>query len=292
MKVLITGDRGFIAQKVKERLITLGHTVVGYDIIDGNDLLDRASIENAVRDVEVVYHLAAQADLTKIKDVEDGRVCVDINIDGTHNVAYACAKYNKWLIYASTCCVYGNVLEHPEYEDTTLPNPSELYACTKYAGEWIVRGYASNYGMPWTILRFATVYGEGMRQALGVSVFLRQAMSGQPITVHGDGTQDRTLTFIDDLVSGIVAPLSRPQDAQGQVFNITTAESVSALKMANDIKTLTGSLSEIIFVPQRNNQTFHEAIDVSKAKRLLGWEAETSWEDGLRKTYEWMLSQG
>lgn len=92
--------------------------------------------------------------------------------------------------------MYGNQKNHPETEDYTLPNPSDLYACSKYAGEWIVKGYGQNFGMPWTILRFATIYGPGMRRALGLHIFFRQAMAGDPITVHGDGEQDRTLTSI------------------------------------------------------------------------------------------------
>jgi nucleoside-diphosphate-sugar epimerase len=213
------------------------------------------------------------------------------NVYATHNVAYLCAKYNKWMIYASTVCVYGNQDKHPETEDTTLPNPSELYACSKYAGEWIVKGYGKNYGMPWTIQRFATIYGEGMRPALGMHIFFRQAMAGEPITVHGDGLQDRTLTHIDDLVRGIVAPLDHETEAQGEIFNLSTDLAVSAKKMAEDIKALTKSASVIVFVEQRDNQTYHEDFDVNKARLKLGWEAKVHWENGLEKTYEWMKTQ-
>lgn len=288
-RILLTGDQGFIASKVKLRLRELGHDVFGYDVVSGQDLLNLAQLEEAIKKVDIVYHVAAQADLTQMqRSVEEGRKGVLINVEGTHNVAYLCAKHKKWLIYASTVCVYGNVTGHPEKEDETLPNPSELYACSKYAGEWLVRGYGYNYGMPWTSLRFATIYGDGMRKALGLHVFFRQAIAGEPITVHGDGTQTRTLTFIDDLVDGIVAPLSYPEKAKGQVFNLSTTRPISALQMAEDVKHITGSNSKIVFLPQRDNQTLHEDFDVSKAKSLLKWEAKTSWEDGLAKTYEWM----
>lgn len=290
-RILLTGEKGFIARKVHAKLLALGHEVKGFDIQDGFDLLDLEQVEKAVQEVDIVYHLAAQADLTKMTSLDDGRSGTLTNVDGTHNIAYACAKHKKWLVYASTCCVYGNVLEHPEREDTTLPNPSELYACTKYAGEWIVRGYGYNYGMPWTILRFATIYGEGMRETLGVYVFFKQALTGKPITVHGDGKQDRTLTYVDDLVEGVVAPMEHPEKAQGQIFNITTMERISAIQMAEDIKKLTQTSSEITFIPQRNNQTLHEDVDASKAKRLLGWEAQTPWQEGLRRTHEWMKTQ-
>lgn len=291
-KILVTGSSGFIASKLVSRLTDMGHTVIPFDLRGGQDLLNKEQVEQFVQYVDVVYHLAAQADLTHMsKSVDDGYKGTMINVQGTHNVAYACAKYGKWMIYASTVCVYGNVEEHPEKEDKTLPNPSELYACSKYAGEWIMRGYGLNYDMPWTSLRFATIYGEGMRPALGMHIFFKQAMSGQSITVHGDGNQDRTLTYIEDLVDGIVAPLNKPEQSQGKIFNLSTSYPVSALQMAEDIKKITGSDSTIQFIEQRANQTHHEDFDVSKAKNLLRWEAKTPWLEGLIKTHKWMKSQ-
>lgn len=291
-KLLVTGSSGFIASRLVQKLREMGHDVYPYDIVDGKDLLNLTQLEEAIKQVDIVYHIAAQADLTQMqKSVEDGRKGVLINVEGTHNVAYLCAKHNKWLIYASTVCVYGNQKNHPETEDDTLPNPSELYSCSKYAGEWIVRGYGYNYGMPWTSLRFATIYGEGMRPALGLHIFFRQALTGAPITVHGDGSQDRTLTYVGDLVDGIVAPLSRPAKAQGQVINLTANEPISANRMAEDVKRITGTQSEIVHITQRPNQTIHEDFSVEKAKKLLGWEAKTTWEEGLKKTLEWMKQQ-
>lgn len=291
-KILVTGDKGFIATKVVKKLREMGHDVRGYDIVDGKDLLSLQQLEPEVMDVDVVFHIAAEADLTKMMGTpEDGFMGVMKNVYATHNVAYLCAKYHKWMIYASTVCVYGNQKIHPEKEDTTLPNPSELYACSKYAGEWLVKGYGKNYGMPWTIQRFATIYGEGMRPALGMHIFFTQALTGEPITVHGDGLQDRTLTYIDDLVEGIVAPLEHEVDAQGEIFNLSTDYPVSARQMAEDIKELTGTTSEIQYVDQRANQTYHEDFDVSKARKKLGWTARTPWEEGLKKTYEWLKQQ-
>lgn len=291
-KILLTGSSGFIASKVMQKLREMGHDVYGYDIVSGQDLLNITQLEEAVKKVDIVYHLAAQADLTQMsKTVEDGYKGTMTNVQGTHNVAFLCAKHKKWLIYASTVCVYGNVEQHPEKEDETLPNPSELYACSKYAAEWIVRGYGYNYGMPWTSLRFATIYGEGMRKALGLHIFFEQAMAGQPITVHGDGSQVRTLTFVNDLVEGIVAPLSHEKTAKGQVFNLTATTGISAKQMAEDVKALTGSESEIRFIEQRANQTMHEDFDVTKAKELLGWEAKTPWNEGLKATYEWIKNK-
>ena len=288
MKILLTGDKGFIGVKLKERLASQGHRVFGYDIVDGYDLLDLKTLEQHIRYADIVYHIAAQADLTTMYDLERARSGVLANVEATHNVAYLCAKYNKWLIFASTVCVYGNQDVHPETEDKTLPNPSDLYACSKYSAEWIIKGYSKNFGNPFTILRFATIYGEGMRPALGIHIFITQALAGKDITVHGDGKQDRTQTYIDDLIDGCVAVLDYPENAKGQVFNLTNTLSVSATKMAEDIKRLTNSNSKIVYIPQRENQTLHEDFDVSKAELLLNWKAKTPFEEGLKKTIKWL----
>lgn len=289
-RICITGNKGFIGSKIQERLKKMGHTVLGYDIVDGENLLDLETLERKITQVDAVYHIAAQADLTKMQDLDGARAGVWDNVEGTHNVAYLCAKHNKWLIHASTVCVYGNVNQHPEKEDETLPNPSELYANSKYAAEWIVKGYAKNFDFPWTILRFATIYGAGMRPAMGMHIFFRQAIKGEPITVHGKGDQDRTLTYIDDLVDGIVAVMFHPE-SQGQIINLTSSESISANKMADDIKKITGSKSPIVHISQRPNQTIHEEFDVSKAEKLLNWKAETNWDKGLAKTYFWIKEE-
>lgn len=291
MKVLITGGSGFIGSKVMQKLVDLGHEVYNYDLPMGNDLLNLIDLENYIINVDVVYHIAAQADLTQMTDINAARHGVITNVHGTHNVAFLCAKHRKWIIYASTVCVYGNTDTHPEKEDSTLPNPSELYACSKYAGEWLIKGYSLNFGNPYTILRFATIYGEGMREALGMHIFFKQALKGEDITVHGDGLQDRTLTYIHDLVDGIVAPLSHRKKAENQVINLSALEAVSAKKMAEDIKELTGTKSDIKFIEQRANQTFHEDFDVSKAEKILNWKAKTTWQEGLKNTLLWMKTE-
>jgi nucleoside-diphosphate-sugar epimerase len=288
MKILVTGGKGAIGTRLMEKLRDLGHEPISYDIADGQDLFDMPSLEEAVKNVDVVYHLAAQANLNYMRDLEGAHRGTMLNVGGTENVAYLCAKYHRWMLYVSTMCVYGDTVEHPEREETTLPNPSEVYAATKYAGEWIVVGYGKSIDLPYTILRIATPYGKGTRDAMAVHIFFKQALKGEPITIHGDGMQERTMTYLDDILEGMVAPLSHAWESQKQTFNITTAERTSVLKMAQEIKALTGSKSEIIFTPKRPHDTMNEHADVSKAKRLLMWEAKISFAEGLKKTLEWM----
>lgn len=288
MKILVTGGKGAIGTKLMERLVKMGHETVSYDVQDGENLFDLERLEAAIRGVDAVYHLAAQANLNYMRTLQGASQGMILNIGATEHVARLCAKYQKWLLFVSTMCVYGDVDVHPVSEDTTLPNPSEIYATSKYAAEWVVRGYGINFSLPYTILRIATVYGPGTRLELGVHVFFKQALRGEPITVHGDGTQERTLTYIDDVVEGCVAPLAYPTEAKGQIFNISGSERVSATSMARQIKELTQSKSEIVFVPQRPFNTIREDVDVSKAKKLLNWEAKVSFMEGLKKTLPWI----
>lgn len=292
MKILVTGGKGAIGTRLVKKLTRMGHEVSSYDIVEGQDLFDLPTLERAIRNVDVIYHAAAEANLNNMTTLDGARRGVWRNVVATDNVAFLCAKHRKWLLFLSTLCVYGDVTEHPEREDTTLPNPSEIYAASKYAAEWVIRGYGINFNLAYTVLRIATVYGPGCRPELGVHVFLRQALNGEPITVHGDGSQMRTLTYIDDIVDGIVAPLGRSCAAKGQILNITASEQISAIAMARQIKELTMSKSEIVFVPQRQYNTQTEYPDVSKAKQLLQWQAKTSFSEGLNLTFAWMaLSQ-
>ncbi len=288
MQILVTGGRGFIGKRLMAKLEELGHTPISYDIVDSQDLFNMEALEAAIKSVDAVYHVAAEADLTRMMTLEDGHRGVGQNVSATESVAYLCAKHKRWLLFASTLCVYGDVTEYPEREDSTLPSPSEIYAASKYAAEWVIRGYGKSFELEYTILRFATVYGPGMRAALGVYVFLKQALLGEPITVHGEGKQVRTLTYVDDLVNGIVAPLTHREQAHGQIFNITSPEITSAIGMAEQIKEITNSNSPIVFVPQRKNNTQHEEPDTLKAEQLLEWKAEYSFQEGLKATLPWM----
>lgn len=286
MKILVTGGKGFIGSALVKTLQQKGHEVQTFDMVDGQDICNPKQVETAIHGKDMVFHLAAVADLNWAR--EHPTETVDINVMGTANIAQACTTHGVFLQYASTCCVYGNQDRHPVDEDT-LPNPAEIYACTKLAGENIIRGYHLMYGLSYNFLRFATIYGHGMRPALGVHIFFRQALLEEPLTVHGNGKQSRTLTYIDDLVSGIIATMEK--GLKNEAINLTTEEEVSALEMAEMIRELTQSPSPIVHIEQRPGQTFKEQISAEKALTLLEWKAKVNFRQGLEKTYAWMLDE-
>jgi len=287
MKILCTGSRGFIGTKLVERLQAEGHDVSTFDLADKQDLRNYGSVQRAVQGMDAVFHLAAVADLnrSRVHPMET----MEINVKGTWNVAHACWQHQAKLFYASTCCTYGNQKHHPVTE-LTLPAPAEIYACSKLAGEHVIEGYHHTYGLPYNHMRFATIYGEGTRSALGTHIFLGQALRGEPITVHGDGLQTRTLTHVDDLINAIAALFNSGK--MNGAWNMTTEEEVSALQMAQDIKKLTKSTSEIVFYTQRVGQTTRESVSAEKMLSETGWKARIPWNEGIARMHWWFVSTG
>src|SRR3990167_2144561 len=282
-KILLTGSAGFIGRNLLVELLNRGHEVTSLDRLFGADLSDRETIDQNVKIVDQVIHLAAIADLNYAR--EHPEQTFKTNIEVTWNIAEFSAKHNKRLLYASTCCVYGDqdFDKYPETTEEAPPNPNEIYAYSKYIGELIIKSFNFTHGLNYVNMRFPTTYGEpGQREVLGVKIFFRQAMEGLPITIHGDGTQTRTLTHISDLVDAVVRLVEKP-NLNNFAINLSTEESVSANDMANMIKEVTGSSSEITHINQRPGQTMREAINSNKARELLGWEAQVGFEEGLKQ---------
>lgn len=280
-RILLTGNKGFIGKYISRDLKNEGYIVEGLDIVDGLDLNDNDLLESMIKSVDVVFHLAAQADLYKMtsnyESLDDG---IDLNVLTTKRIALLCSQYKKKLIFASTVCVYGNI-DRIAHEDTALPNPSEAYACSKYAAEWIIMGISKSFGLEYTILRFATVYGINMRAALGAQTFINQAIAGNDITVHGDGKQERTLTHVEDLSRACVLVVKNEKSTFNQIFNVSDTDHISAIKMAEDIKRISKSSSNIVFIAQRPNQTFKENISNEKIRNALNWEPQKNWLQGI-----------
>ena len=284
-KILITGGRGFIGSHLVARLHNLGHEVGVFDVADGQDICNYDQVRELVNGHDDVFHLAAVADLNYMR-VHD-KESLAINVHGTENVALACRDAGAVLYFASTACVYGNQPVHP-VDENTLPRPAELYAGSKLAGESIIVGLSKTHGLKYNLMRFATIYGPGTRPALASHIFMGQALRGEDITVHGTGEQTRTLTYIDDLIHGIVA-LHRSGKVN-DVWNLSAEAEVSALRMATEIRYLTHSDSRIVFIPDRPGQTFRESISAEKMRRATGWHARTDWSMGAQKMLEWFIA--
>jgi nucleoside-diphosphate-sugar epimerase len=232
MKILITGSSGFLGSALSTKLKSFDqYTVYHYDMLEGFDICNKNQFESVVKNMEidVVIHLAAIADLYIFhKNPEVGH---RVNIEGTHNILKICQKYGARLLFASTCCSYGNNECHPSDEDSPLA-PTEPYAKSKMISEKEI----IEVGLPHCSMRLATFYGPNMRLALAPATFLHNAYHGKPITIDGTGNQTRTFTYIDDIVDGIICILE--SEPKYTVVNVTGTEEVSVLDIVESVKEL------------------------------------------------------
>jgi len=272
VRVLVTGSSGFLGQHLCNALKECGHGVVEYDISEGYDIMDEEKLVQTIlkNDVSDVIHLAAIADLYIAKSKPG--YTFKINIDGTQRVLSACEKIGIPMLFASTCCAYGNNGVHPSNENAPLV-PGEIYAETKVIAEGLISQAQGRH----TIMRLATFYGPQQRGSLATSVFLERAASGLPIFIHGNGEQNRTFTHVEDIVNGIICTLESP--ARPSVVNISTNQSYSVNELASICMLLTQKV-ELIYVDDRPGQILHEEID-NRVLCNLGWEQKFSLYEGL-----------
>lgn len=279
--VLVTGSSGFLGKTLVKELIQLNINVIGYDIIDGYDILNSEQLSNVLlnKHIDVVIHLAAIADLNIFKmNIE---LANKINVLGTSNVLALCNNFGIRLLFASTCCCYGNTTKHPSLEGDDI-FPTEPYAESKAISE----KHILETGLPHTIMRLATFYGANMRGELAPAIFLDRAHNNRTIDIHGKGLQQRTLTYITDIVSGIIAILLA--EPTYTIVNITGSEIISVLDMVTLAKNICNSTSDIKFIEDRMGQIYKEDISNDRL-RSLGWKPLISFDKGMKLSYQFYI---
>jgi UDP-glucose 4-epimerase len=318
MKALLTGGAGFIGSHLTDSLLERGREVVSIDdlskgrreVIEHNlDRDDFEFVELDCREVErlaelgegadVVVHLAA----TKIPR-DGGRLGnVTTNFEGGRSALEAARRNGARYVLASTSDVYGNRPDIPFTEDgITVSGPSTVarwvYGIGKLADEHMAFGYAEDYDLPVTILRFFGSYGE--RQYLNwwggpQGVFLEAISKGEPMTVHGDGSQTRCFSYIDDTIEATARAIER-DEAVGEVINIGNDEETTILGLAELMHRLSGVGGEpqIELVPYEKVGTsgFYQDVrrrvpDLRKQRELLGYEPRIGLEEGTRRLWDW-----
>jgi UDP-glucose 4-epimerase len=279
MKILITGSNGYIGSKLTLALKEKGHEVEGFD--KPNDICKIVQVKKAIKGKDVVYHLAALAELS-YTDAHPQET-YDVNIEGTNNIARICAENGVMLNFTSTCCIYGNPLEKPSQEGKLI-NPSDTYAISKVAGEYLVKMWGLAKGLKYNILRFGTVYGQStdknMRSDMAIQKFVKAAVEHLPITITGDGTQVRNFMHIDDLIRGLVAVTEKR--VAGETINLCGKERTSI----KDIATLL-EIKDITYAPARKDDFTDQDVSIEKAKRLLDWQPIVEFKDGLKSMKQW-----
>jgi UDP-glucose 4-epimerase len=293
MKVLVTGGSGFIGSHVVDKLRDRGIPVRIFDMVVPTfrsdvefyhgSLLDLEALRMAMSGIDAVYHLAAVAD---VKDVyEQPHYAESINVRGTSNVLEAARLGRlKRLIYGSTTWVYSEVSENSVTEDTPLRAPTHLYTATKIASEYYCQCYSKLYDLPVTILRYGIPYGPRARDGAVVPMFVRNALSGKPLRIAGDGSQFRKFVYVEDLAEGNVLAL-RPAGAN-KVYNLDGVETVTILQIAETIQKVVGNVT-IEFCDGRPGDFSGKEISSARARKELGWEPRIRFDEGVRRYVQW-----
>jgi UDP-glucose 4-epimerase len=296
MRVLVTGGGGFIGSHVVDRLLDKGMTPRIFDLSASpyhsplevetftGSITDSANLDLAMRDCDAVIHLAAVADVSHV--LADPVLAEEVNTRGTLNVLEAaCGAKVGRVVYGSTTWVYSDCTEQNVSEETLIPAPRHLYTATKLAGETYCAGYAELYDLDSTVLRFGIPYGPRARAAGVVAKFTDLSFEGKALTIAGDGSTTRSFIYVEDLADGIVAALA--PEAAGRTYNLSGDEVVTILEIAEAVQENVDTC-EIEHTPPRPGDFPGKEISNERALEELGWKAETSFKDGVRKYVEWV----
>jgi dTDP-glucose 4,6-dehydratase len=308
-QALVTGGAGFIGSHLCERLLSEGYRVVCMDNLSTGALenvvpllASEADFEYIDHDVSVhidfpgaldeVYHFASAA-----SPADFGRIPIEIlksGAMGTHNsLGLARARGARFML-ASTSEVYGDPLVHPQHEEyrgnVSTTGPRSVYDEAKRYAEALTMAYHRHNRMDTRIVRIFNSYGPKMREDDGRMVpnFIRQALRGEPLTVYGDGTQTRSVQYIDDLIEGVIRLM---KSGETRPVNIGDPIEYSVREIAEMVMKLSGSQSGIHHQPLPEDDPKQRCPDITRAREALGWEPQTPAREGLAKTLTWFASQ-
>ncbi|WP_343703424.1 UDP-glucuronic acid decarboxylase family protein [Chitinophaga sp.] len=303
-RVLITGAAGFLGSHLCDRFIKEGFHVIGMDnLLTGNiknieHLFPLKQFEYYHHDVTKFVHVPGELDYilhfaspaSPIDYLKMPIQTLKVGSLGTHNLLGLAKEKKARILVASTSEVYGDPNVHPqpeEYWGNVNPvGPRGVYDEAKRFMESITMAYHNFHGVDTRIIRIFNTYGPRMRLDDGraLPAFMSQALTGQDLTVFGDGSQTRSFCYVDDLVEGIYRLLMSDYHLP---VNIGNPAEISLLQFAEEIIALTGTKQKIIFQPLPKDDPKQRKPDITKAKQLLGWEPKVDRKDGLKITYEY-----
>jgi nucleoside-diphosphate-sugar epimerase len=309
--VLITGGAGFIGSHLCDALMDKGDKVIcldnlltgsrdnlGYLLNNPNFQFVEADVTKTINldvsDLNFVFHLASPASPIDYQNYPEETLLA--NSMGTLNVLEFAKKMGAKVLVASTSEIYGDPLEHPQKEsylgNVNTFGPRACYDESKRFGETAIYVYLHKYDLDARIIRIFNTYGPRMRKDDGrvVSNFINESLSGKTLNIDGDGSQTRSFCYVSDMVDGIYKAMFS-DNTKGEIFNLGNPDEYTVKDLADKIIDLTGSKSEIKCSGTfRKDDPMRRQPDITKAKKILGWEPKVSLDEGLQKTIEYYKS--
>ena len=307
MRILITGFAGFIGSHLTETMVKQGYNVYGLDnFSSGNiwkvreildyrnfrykkgDIRDMALVHDMMRDMDVVFHLAAQIHVDK--SYVDPELTYEVNVRGTQNILEAAKWHDVRVIYASSSEVYGSAMNGPIDELHPLNSP-HIYGASKIAADRMCYAYAKTFGINIRIMRFFNIFGPRQKdEGYGgvISKWIRLMMAGKPVMIYGEGSAIRDYLYIDDAIKAYMAALNQPVDKDNFVLNIGTGKEITIKQLANKYLPARGfDWKKPIHVEPRIGEVDRLVCNPSLAKKILNWEPKISFPEGLDELVEW-----
>ncbi len=304
--MLVTGAAGFIGSTLVEKLLDSGYDVIGLDCFTNYyskeqklsniqkarsnknykfieaDILE-VNLEQIIRDVNGIFHLAAQPGVRPSWTEFD--IYVRNNILATKKLLdVASGMEAKKFVFASSSSVYGDAESFPTSEDA-VPRPVSPYGITKDTCEKLCYVYHKSYQFPITMLRFFTVYGPRQRPDMGFHKFIEKILSNQKITVFGDGSQIRDFTYVNDIVQGIIAALI--SNSEFETYNLGSGRPIRLIEAIKIMQDIIGEDAEIEYFEPQLGDAIKTLADIRNARQKLGYEPKTKLGEGLQAQVEW-----
>ena len=304
-KYMVTGGAGFIGSHIATALAERGDEVVVFDnfstgraenlehlagrvtVVEG-DLLDREGLARAMEGVDLVYHQAALASVPR--SVADPLATHQACATGTLNVLDLARRAGvRRVVYAGSSSAYGNQ-PFSSKRETDLPQPLSPYAAAKLTGEYYCQAFSETYGLETVGIRYFNVFGPRQdphsEYSAVIPIFVTKMLKGERPTIYGDGRQSRDFTYIDNVVHGNLAAATAPE-AVGRVMNVACGQQFTLLDLVASINAVLGTKIEPEFAPHRPGDVKASLADTSLAERLLGYQVQVDFEEGLRRSIDY-----
>lgn len=305
MKVLITGGSGLIGSALAEHLIKKGFgvnvldrrkelSIKGINYFQGS-VLEREDIKKAIKDCDYVFHLAAILGVSNA--TARALECLDVNILGTRNILHEAADAGvKKVLLTSSSEVYGEPDKVP-IEENAPRKPKSEYGFSKCIGEEYCKAFKLNHDLNYSIVRYFNVYGPNQALKFVMPLFIKNALSGEPLVVYGSGEQVRSFCYVTDAVKGTEMVMF-DKKADNDIFNIgNDKEPMSMIEAAKKVLSMAKREEEPVIVPFKESdrtetrEIFKRVPDISKARRILGYEPEVNLDEGIRRIIEYQKGE-